>query len=351
MRILQSFPDDGAATNPYLLQLSRSLAPHVDVLGFSWARALTGRYDVFHAHWPETLIRGRSPTRRLAKRLLLGVLLTRLRFRHVAIVRTVHNPSSHESGTAAERRLLARFDRSTVLWIRLNPTTTLPEQAAVHTIEHGDYSAWFAPYPRPNPAAGRLLYFGLIRPYKEVAKLVSAFSALPDREPSAPLTLHIVGQPRSAELAASIAAAARADARVSLNFNYVADAVLAAEIGSAELVVLAYRDMHNSGAALLALSLGRPVLVPSTPATDLLRAEMGAEWVLTYEGELSPTALADGLQRVRRRPDTPGPNLAGRNWDDIARRHVAAYRAAADSIRRHRSPGTVLEGEQALTWR
>jgi beta-1,4-mannosyltransferase len=55
--VLQSTgrPDD--TTNPYLVQLLRALPDTVEVRYFSVCDALLSRYDLFHVHWPEYLIR------------------------------------------------------------------------------------------------------------------------------------------------------------------------------------------------------------------------------------------------------------------------------------------------------
>jgi beta-1,4-mannosyltransferase len=329
MRVLQSFPAARATTNPYLVQLRDRLRPHAQVFEFSWRRALTNRYDVFHVHWPETLLHGRTPARSLARRVLFRTLLARLRRRHTAVVRTVHNAHSHEPNPGIEQRLLDRLDRQTVLWIRLNPATPTPTGASVHTIEHGDYREWFARRTLPAPIPGRLLFFGLIRPYKGIDGLVSAFCDLTDSLPPGPgLSLRIVGRPNSPELGAEVLGAAAADPRIGVRLGHASEAALADEVGQAELVVLPYRDMHNSGAALLALSLGRPILVPANVVTEALREEVGGEWVLTYTGALSAAALARGLMRARVPRLSNGPDLSRRDWDDIARRHLDAYSCA-----------------------
>ncbi len=76
------------------------------------------------------------------------------------------------------------------------------------------------------------------------------------------------------------------DARIAHHLEHVPDDDLAAEVAHAQLVVLPYREMHNSGAVLLALSLDRPVLVPRNEVTDALAAEVGPWWVQRYDGEL-----------------------------------------------------------------
>jgi beta-1,4-mannosyltransferase len=340
MRVLQSFPTGHTTTNPYLIQLIDQLAPEPVVLGFSWRRALTDRYDIFHAHWPESLLHGTTPTRSLARRILFRVLLLRLRFaRHrIAVVRTVHNLRSHETGPPVERRLLERFDGATSFWIRLNPTTPTPVAAPVMTIEHGDYRTWFADVAVPASVPGRLVYFGLIRPYKGVPDLIHVFTGLHAGPHDPAVSLRIVGQPTSADIGAEVLLSATADDRIQVSLGHATDADLAAEIGQAELVVLPYREMHNSGAALLALSLARPILAPSNAVTEALRAEAGRAWVHTYSGELTAEVLRDALGAVRAlRPDeaNASPDLSARAWPRIAAAHRQAYTEALQGVGSH----------------
>jgi hypothetical protein len=99
-------------------------------------------------------------------------------------------------------------------------------------------------------------------------------------------------------------------------------------VGRSELVVLPYRFMHNSGGALAALSLGRPVLVPSNDVNLALGAEVGAQWVHTFQGPITGQDIRTALKRIREaRPEHP-PDLSGRGWDLVGRLHVQAFRRA-----------------------
>lgn len=333
MRVLQSFPEGRPTTNPYLVQLVMALRPQTVVFGFSWRRALFGRYDVFHIHWPERLCRGTSPARSLIRRMLLRALLVRLRLGRTAVVRTLHNESPHEPGTDPETALLRRLDALTTLWIALNPATMKPRAARsgspLITIPHGDYRAWFERMPRPAPIPGRLVFAGLIRPYKGVEELITAFAALPGDS----LTLRIVGLPASPELATAIRESADVDQRITHELRYLADSELAEEVGRAELVVLPYRSMQNSGAALLALSLERPVLVPANAVTDSLAREVGAGWVETFVGPLAPEVLTRAIAELRATPRSHPPDLSARAWPVIADMHREAYLRAVQLAR------------------
>ena len=52
-------PPDGRTK--YVDQIVDGAAPDVRIRYFSWRAALLGRYDVFHVHWPELMIRGAEP--------------------------------------------------------------------------------------------------------------------------------------------------------------------------------------------------------------------------------------------------------------------------------------------------
>lgn len=323
--VLQSFPIPAPQTNPYLTQLVSSLPEDVRTLGWSWRAALFGRYDVLHLHWPELLFRREDRLRTVAHRTLFMLLMVRIATTRIAIVRTIHNPTPHEAGGVVENALLRWCDHQTDLWIALNHTTELSRGRPSRVIAHGHYRDLYRDVPLTQSRRGRLLYFGLVRRYKGVLRLVSAFGALSEPD----LSLRIVGRPNSEQLRLAIKAACRADPRISAELRYVEDQALVRDIGEAELVVLPYTEMHNSGALLLALSLDRPVLAPDTPATSALAEEVGPGWLLTYRGELDPAVLRDGLARAwsNERPDRP--DLTAREWPGLGAQHRDAYRWAA----------------------
>ncbi|KQX08538.1 hypothetical protein ASC59_10195 [Leifsonia sp. Root1293] len=321
LRILQSFGEPGPTTNPYLTQLLRRV-PGVAQRPFTWRTALFGRYDVFHLHLPDVLFLRSSRLRSAGGALLFLALLVRLRLTRTALVRTAHNLAPHERRGVVTTALDRLSARGTSLWIRLNDRTTVPDGAAAATILHGDYVDWFAGRPHPSRQPGRLLFFGLIRPYKGVENLVSAFQDVDDPDAA----LRIVGR-ATPELQAEIEAAAGGDARIDAAFEYVDDERLAAEVGAAELVVLPYREMHNSGVAILALSLDRPILVPENPTNADLAAEVGAPWVQRFTGTVDAADLTRALSAVSALgPDRP--DLSRRSWSTVGSQHAEAYERA-----------------------
>jgi glycosyltransferase involved in cell wall biosynthesis len=324
LRVVESYTRLRPTTNPYLVQLARALEaqPGVEVSSFDWRRVLLGRYDVLHVHWPEQLMGGHSLQGRLARRLLCLMLCLRLAMTRVALVRTWHNLERPSGLGWWDHRLLDLLDRATTLRIRLNDRSPMPESAPYVTILHGDYRSWFGSLPHSRPVPGRAAYVGLVRRYKNLEDLLEAFSAIEDPA----LSLQVSGSPSSDDLAASVLARCEADPRVSARLEFLDDADFVTAVTAAELVVLPYRHMHNSGAVLAALSLRRPVLVPDNDVNRDLACEVGDGWVRTFKGSLDGPTLAAALSVGI--PDGE-PDLSRRTWISTGAEHVAAFREAA----------------------
>lgn len=327
LRVLESVGAIKPTTNPYLAQLIAALRRRsdVEVELFSFPRAIFGRYDVFHVHWPEVTFGGHRPIGRLVRRTLTTVLLTRLRLTRTPIVRTWHNTERPQGLSRWDHRLLDGFDRRTTVVIRLNDATDPSLAVPVHTVPLGHYRDWFERLPRAERARGRIAYVGLIRRYKGVEDLVSAFRDV--RTPGA--SLAVSGRASTSELQERIRSLAGDDPRISLRFAFIEEAELVEELTASSLVALPFVHMHNSSTVLAALSLDRPVLVPDNEVNRLLSAEVGEGWIHMYRGALTGAAIDEALARVATPP--PGrPRLDARGWDDAARQHVDAFRAARD---------------------
>ncbi|MEZ5238719.1 MAG: glycosyltransferase [Microthrixaceae bacterium] len=329
--VLESFGEPHGQTNPYSIQLFDSFPEEVEALHFSWRLALLGSYEVFHLHWPEVKVRGTSSVRALLRGSAFLVLLLRIRVGRKALVRTLHDSAPHERPNALQRWVIGLSERWTTLWIVLNSHTRPPTDAPSVFAPIGHYRDRLEDDVRPDPVPGRIVHFGLIRPYKGVEALVDAFGSLEDQT----LRLRIVGTIQDDALRSSILSAADTDARISVEDRYLPERELVGEVCTAELVVLPFARITNSSSLLFALSLGRPVLAPAAPSIVEVASEVGADWVLTYEGPLRPEVISDALERVRRSAARRGsPDLSSRDWPAIGRIHADAFRRARD-IARH----------------
>ena len=314
-------PDD-ALPNPYNALLIESVRSEVDVHTFSYARALFADWDVLHVHWPEALLYSPSSLRRMGKSVAMVAIVLVARVRRRPLVWTVHNETPHERLKGLPAAVFRLWKSSTNLRIHLNEgglgTGLRQDGARDVLIPHGVY-------PGEMHAAGgheRLLYFGAIRRYKGVPALLEAF-----RNSENDYELRVVGEVEDADLEQQVLNESSSTERISVQFGRLSDADLDAELRSADGVVLPYTDMTNSGAALLALSRGLPVLAPAVPAMCELRAEVGTEWILTVDGRIGAEDISRFTEFLKSVPRDE-PDLSRRNWASIGREHVAAYRSA-----------------------
>ncbi|RFA16441.1 hypothetical protein B7R22_02850 [Subtercola boreus] len=316
--------------NPYIGQL----ADEIDALGqvyyFSWARALFGRFDVFHVHWAESLYTSGGRASRFLKRLLVRAFLLRLRILRRPVVTTMHNRGLHDDLAPADLRIYDLLQRSVTLRIFMNPDGS-EQWPLTAVIPHGDYRVHLGfPYSPPvDSGTTVLLQCGQLRPYKNISELVTAFGETDDEH----LRLLIAGSARPKSYAAELQELAQGDPRIAIEEGFLDEPVLAETIASSDLVVLPYPDPYNSGALFMVLSVGRPVLIRSTPETRRLAAEFGEEWVLTFEGGLTGSTLEEAARSVRGHTYSTWPDMSGRAWPEIGRAHMAAYEKALNRLR------------------
>ncbi len=134
----------------------------------------------------------------------------------------------------------------------------------VHVIPHGAFTHLTRATEGSQPAALAgledrrvVLFFGLVRPYKGVDLLVDALAGTPDD-----VVLLVVGMPRMplAPLERRAAELGVAD-RVRFVPEYVPDADVPAYFRRADLAVLPYREIEQSGVLYTALAFGTPLLL------------------------------------------------------------------------------------------
>lgn len=170
--------------------------------------------------------------------------------------------------------------------------------AIVRVMPHGPYNHLVT---EASPADGckespfQLLYFGVIRPFKGVEDLVTAFSML-DRDQASQFRLSVVGETWEQWTAPddAIACSPHADLIDRVN-RYVSDEELAAYIAQADAIVLPYHRSSLSGPLHIALTAGLPVVVTAVGGLlDVVRDYEGAVLVPPKD----PAALRDALLKL-----------------------------------------------------
>ncbi|MCU0870309.1 MAG: glycosyltransferase, partial [Burkholderiales bacterium] len=277
-----------------------------DVREFSWRRVLLERHDVWHVHWPEDAVNQRDGVRSWLRLCGFVAALLQSRLTGRKVVWTLHNLRPHESRRPTLQSAFRRvFLRSVDLVLALTESgrtaaiETYPvlARALWRVVPHGHYRDVYPPAP-PQVDARRALglperstvfaFVGLMKPYKNVPGLLRAFAALDDAD----ARLLVAGLCPDKALADEIAALAAADARVQLHLGFLDEDAMARTVAAADCVVLPYTEILNSGVALLALSLGRPVVVPRLGALRELADLCGPDWAVAFDGTFDTAVLA-----------------------------------------------------------
>jgi glycosyltransferase involved in cell wall biosynthesis len=252
-------------------------------------------------------------------------------------VMTMHNVIRRGDGARAAalaRRLGERMD-AIVVHSRHSARRLAElglDTGRVRVIPHGAFDH-LAHQPAEVPLPAELaavegpvvLCFGTVRPYKGVDVLLRAFQAVEGAE------LWVVGRPLRMAMEPLHELARAAPGPVRFVTRYVSDPEIPAFFRRADLVVLPYRTIDQSGVLYVGLAFGKPMIISAVGGFVEVAEEDRAV-------RLVPPGDRDSLAAtIRELLDDPEARAAlGRraaaaaagpySWDSIAERTLALYR-------------------------
>jgi glycosyltransferase involved in cell wall biosynthesis len=336
-RVVAVFPA-ALGTNPYLDLLHGALGEAVSVIAAEpyrsgWWREVEA--DVVHLHWLEAIEWEEGAATAAVTRVRAATLLENLRglrTRGTRVVWTVHNLHPHESrhpelDAELGRAVIGEVDAVVVHseFAARRVRAELGEPRALIVAPHGHYGTAYPPEVRARawireqlglPAdAFVYLMFGMLRRYKRVPEAARAFRALPDPD----ARLLIAGAPHPDTLD-ELRAAVDGEPRIMLDLEYVADDEVAAYHAAADAAVFNHAEVFSSGAVILALSYGLPVVIPEASGAGEIALPGAAETFAAGE-------LTDALARVRAgdRRAAALASAAACTWERTAERVLTAY--------------------------
>ncbi len=334
-RLLIFQPSPG--TNPYIDLLRTHLEKDQVLLGVL-PKQLTRDWfasrseppgSILHFHWPSYGYTGATRDETLVLVEEWGRCLHHAKDLGFRIVWTVHNLYPHDSADpdlqhAARLHLLLHADGVIVhspLGVRLLEDTFGSIAAPVAVIPHGHFidcqGTRYGTRLEPEEARQKLglsaskrvyLCFGLMRLYKGIETLISAFV-----NSGAAGDLVIAGAPADTSLVRRILQMSRGRTNVHVRAFFIPDRDVNLYFSAADVVVLPYRQVFTSGVIMLAHSFAVPVIAPAVGCLpDMLPEGTG---ILFEAGNES--ALAAALH------DDAGlhSNAIRQNCLDFARRH------------------------------
>jgi glycosyltransferase involved in cell wall biosynthesis len=208
------------------------------------------------------------------------------------------------------------------------------DSGRVRVIPHGafDYLTRLPEAPLPAELEGAegpvILFFGLLRPYKGIDVLLSAFRQVQGAE------LWVVGNPRM-DVEPLRRLAAEAAGRVRFLTRFVDDAEIPAIFRRADVVVLPYRDAEHSGVLYTGLAFGKPMVLSGVGGFPELGEEGVARIVPPQDADALAAALGElvGDEGARAELETAArAAAAGRySWDAVAAQTLALYEELLDS--------------------
>jgi beta-1,4-mannosyltransferase len=338
-------------TNPYQALLYGAVREHgiapvrlqrVDQFGELEALQAAGIDTALHLHWLHPILADAAGARDADR--LVRQFLDRIGAYRAAggrVVWTVHNILPHETRfESAEAQLSAEVAaRSDVIHVLAGgtrkfvaPYYDLPADRILH-VPHPSYRGAYQDHVSRLDARHELglmpdelvlAVVGAIRPYKGLNELMDAWAQV-DLE--GPRRLLIAGA--STEDAANEALVTRAavDPRIIIDPRKIPADEMQLFLRAADVVVLPYRRSLNSGALMLALTFGLPVIVP---AGGGLAEVVAPSFSTTFEPD-DPASLVAALREA--------PALA---TADAARAAAAAAAALDPTELSHRFASGLL---------
>ncbi len=293
--------------------------------------------DIICLHWPSFLYYDQAS--RLGTWVGLvrfGLVMLLARARGAKIIWIAHNLYPHDGGRdVLAHRIARRIVVALSSWIgvhseaaavRVRREFGVREEKLVR-LEHGHWIGFYRNEVARGEARRRLalspdafvfLFVGLCKPYKNLVHLVRSRREVPDDS-----LLWIVGKFQSNSYFDEVVAAAAGAERIVVRNMSVANDDMQLYLNACDVVVLPYKEILTSGAAMLAMSFGRPIIAPRLPPLEeVVTSECG----LLYD-PASRSALAQALCEARERHFDPARIISHAqqfSWDRSARNFVRA---------------------------
>lgn len=337
--------------NPYnWLLYSQIVEEGVTVEEFSLGKLLVQYYDIFHLHWPtETIVRHSNSIVAALRAITMLLVIDWARIRGTKVIWTIHDEYPHsllhpQLANWFQSEFIKRVDgcisHSQIGQALVEKKFPSLRDSPHMVILHGHYREVYPNQISREAARSNLdipadchllLFLGYIDYYKNVPHLVQVFQEL------APTNwmLLVAGKIEVPELGTQISTVAANNSRVKLRFGFVPDEQLQLYFRAADLVVLPFQEILNSGSALLALSFDCPILVPQKGAMTELQEQVGAEWVKLYPGELTTEFLSAGLDWAAQEGRSLQANLEKLEWSRLSRQTIQYFENIC-KIKNHR---------------
>lgn len=298
--------------------------------------------DIIHLHWLTPYLKGANHLTFAVYCLKLIIDLLLVKLSGIPIVWTVHNQVSHESKWPWLEQYVQRWATRIVAVTIFHSQAATKQMAvfresrrsSVAVIPHGHYREVYG--PRVDVLTARrkiglpengkiIMFFGSMRPYKGVERLVQSWRILQER--TSDVTLVIAGSPLNAAYEEHLRQIVSGAQQIVFRAARIPDDEVSLYFSAADGIVLPFEHSLTSGSLLLAMSYGKIVIAPQLP---YIRETLGDYHSILYD-QLQPGALSEALEYfVAGAIQIEGIGILPNSldWDDIALKTRDVYMKA-----------------------
>jgi glycosyltransferase involved in cell wall biosynthesis len=213
------------------------------------------------------------------------------------LVWTPHNVTPHNQQYPHIHQFCRRFFAAQMKWIRVFSSATITKMAATlhvkaeqcKVVPEGSYVSYYTNNTNREAARNQLkiaashkvlLYLGYIKPYKGITELLEAFQQWFGNDSNAKLI--IAGQVMDQDYFKTIQPLV--GPQVQIINRFIANDDLQYYMQAADLVVLPFKKIENSGSVILAMGFEKPVIAPNM---GVITQRLKAQPQLLYQQHLS----------------------------------------------------------------
>jgi glycosyltransferase involved in cell wall biosynthesis len=279
-----------------------------------WLRKEIGSIDYFHFHWPSLFYAHRDDFKKTLHDLFRFLLyLIIIKFNGRKVLWTAHNLYPHDKGR--------KFSVAIDIFVR-HVITIIASFVFVHgataakiliekfprtrkkilIIDHGHWVGFYKNQLSKALAREKIgipngkfiyLFIGICKRYKNISTLVKTFKQI-----SGNVILVIVGKFQEESYFKEVTNLVNGEEdRIRIIAKYIPDDELQFYINACDVVVLPYSEILTSGAAMLAISFGKPIIAPKKGyLEDMINDSCG----ILYQSE-DPNGLLNALMEIQKK--------------------------------------------------
>lgn len=296
-----------------------------------------------HLHWINEYIAStlwsNSRIISMARMLLLAMDIILVRIRGVSVIWTIHNSVSHESKNKKNEIISRKIIATACTRIIIHSKSALKEVERIYKIKisrktlvipHGNYDGHYNECPtttlKPLERIDEknnivILFFGIIRPYKGVDKLIHAFRTSKRKD----IRLLIAGKCHDPNTREIIDKSIDHDKRIECILDFIPKHEVKNLFIKSDIVAIPFEKTLTSGSTILALTMGRPLLLPEIAKVFDLADE---DFSYFFKSIDDLSRIIDSLEKnqLRGMRDLSRKKADSLSWDNIGIETLKAYK-------------------------